>query len=149
MTITSTTATVCRTASNLVTVLTSGTCSIQAAQAGNSNYSAAATVTRSFNVAHATVSGTILPAAGSPVSVGNSPYSVAVGDFNGDNIPDLATANLNDNTVTVLLGSGTGTYTVDPHGPFPVGSGPVWVAAGDFNGMGNRIWRSRITPLAR
>src|SRR5207302_5681521 len=37
-------------------------------------------------------------------AVGSSPESVAVGDFNGDGIPDLAAANLGDDTVSVLLG---------------------------------------------
>ncbi len=138
MTITSTTATVCRTASNLVTVLTSGTCSIQAAQAGNSNYSAAATVTRSFNVAHATVSGTILPAPGGAVGAGSSPHSVTTGDFNNDGVPDLATANVGDNTLTILLGSGAGTYAAHSIGPFLSATGPVSVAAGHFNGDGKQ-----------
>jgi len=38
---------------------------------------------------------------------GDSPRSVAVGDFNGDGKLDLATANSNDNTVLILLGTVT------------------------------------------
>ena len=34
---------------------------------------------------------------------GGDPYSVAIGDLNGDRKPDLATANLDANTVSVLL----------------------------------------------
>ena|SRR5437763_7161617 len=36
-------------------------------------------------------------------AVGTNPQSVALGDFNGDGRPDLATANLNSNDVSVLL----------------------------------------------
>jgi|HubBroStandDraft_6_1064221.scaffolds.fasta_scaffold00121_33 hypothetical protein len=66
---------------------------------------------------------------------GTDPYSVAVGDFNGDQIPDLAVANYATNTVSVMLGVGDGTFgsPVD----FPVGSEPASVATGDFNGDGN------------
>ncbi len=35
--------------------------------------------------------------------VGRAPYSVAVGDFNVDGRPDLAVANSDSNTVSVLI----------------------------------------------
>ena len=38
------------------------------------------------------------------------PYSVVVGDFNGDGKPDLAVANNFSNNVSVLLGNGDGTF---------------------------------------
>src|SRR5271157_1234108 len=53
-------------------------------------------------------------APGSPFPVGTQPESVAVGDFNGDGKPDLAIANARSNTVTVLLGNGTGGFTAAP-----------------------------------
>jgi FG-GAP-like repeat len=37
-------------------------------------------------------------------SVGDSPISVAVGDFNGDGKQDIATANLDSDNVSLLLG---------------------------------------------
>ena len=68
-------------------------------------------------------------------TVGSSPLSVAVGDFNGDSNPDLATANYGNNNVSVLLGNGSGGFGSQT--TFAVGSSPVSVAVGDFNGDGN------------
>jgi hypothetical protein len=42
--------------------------------------------------------------------VGSFPRSVAVGDFNGDGLPDLAVANEGSGTVSVLLGNGDGSF---------------------------------------
>ena len=63
--------------------------------------------------------------------VGRSPISVAVADLNADGAPDLVTANLNDlnsRGVSVLLGSGDGTF--QPQQTFPVGNDPFSVAVG-------------------
>src|SRR6478672_9471110 len=43
-------------------------------------------------------------------AVGTDPPSVAVGDFNRDGNPDLATANDGTNNVSVLLGKGAGGF---------------------------------------
>jgi hypothetical protein len=67
-------------------------------------------------------------------ATGSLPYSAAVGDFNGDGIPDLAVANNWGNTVTILLGKGDGTFTPAPSPA--TGSGPIFVAVEDFNGDG-------------
>jgi hypothetical protein len=73
-------------------------------------------------------------AAVSPAT-GRRSDSVAVGDFNGDGIPDLAIANESDNTITVLLGNGNGTFTITPVSP-STGYSPSSIVVGDFNGDG-------------
>ncbi len=136
VTFASTTSTVCTTADDLVMLLSAGTCSITASQGGNGAFSAATPVTRTFTVSQANPAGTLTPAMNSPFAVGASPYSVAVGDFNGDGNPDLAVANVNSNNVTVLLGNGSGGFTPAPGNPFAAGTLPRSVVVGDFNGDG-------------
>jgi FG-GAP-like repeat/FG-GAP repeat len=65
---------------------------------------------------------------------GGTPVSVAVGDFNGDSKPDLATANLGN--VSVLLGQGDGTFQGAVN--YGAGDGPRSVAVGDFNADGKQ-----------
>ncbi len=74
----------------------------------------------------------------SPEAAGSEPYSVAVGDFDGDGNKDLATANSSSNDVTVLLGDGSGDFSAAGTGPEATGSAPVAVAVGDFNGDGKQ-----------
>ena len=62
--------------------------------------------------------------------VGSGPSSVAVADFNGDQIPDLAVATNFD--VSILLGDASGTFS-SPR-TFTAGQLPRSVAVGDFNG---------------
>ena len=66
--------------------------------------------------------------------VGHSPSAVAVGDFNGDGKLDMAVADVGDNTVSILLGNGDGTF--QSQSTFPTGVAPDAIVAGDFNGDG-------------
>jgi sugar lactone lactonase YvrE len=67
-------------------------------------------------------------------ATGMNPGDVAVGDFNGDGIPDLAVTN-GTNSITILLGNGDGTFRVAPVSP-PPGNSPSGIVAGDFNNDG-------------
>ncbi|MGH9439560.1 MAG: FG-GAP repeat domain-containing protein, partial [Terriglobia bacterium] len=46
----------------------------------------------------------------SSYAVGRFPYSISTGDFDGDGKLDIAIPNVNDNTVSLLLGNGDGTF---------------------------------------
>jgi hypothetical protein len=67
-------------------------------------------------------------------AVGRQPYAVAVGDFNGDGKPDLAVSNIADNTISILMGQGGGTF--GPAVAVPTGRGPHGIVAADVNGDG-------------
>ncbi|HEX7414893.1 MAG TPA: VCBS repeat-containing protein, partial [Bacteroidia bacterium] len=73
-------------------------------------------------------------AVGSPFAAGTQPYSTISADFNMDGKPDLATANSGSNDVTVLLGTGTGSFTPAGSSPFGLGgTTPYSIISGDFN----------------
>ncbi|MEG4407505.1 DUF4347 domain-containing protein, partial [Microcoleus sp. MON2_D5] len=74
-----------------------------------------------------------------PFPTGDLPRSVSIGDFNGDSLPDLATANINSSNASILLNTtaaGATTPTFAPQVPFPTGDRPTSVSIGDFNGDG-------------
>ena len=71
----------------------------------------------------------------SSLQTGTKPSGVVAADFNGDGIMDLAVVNSVDNTVSILLGVGDGTFASQTI--FATGKTPVAIAAGDFNGDGN------------
>src|SRR6476661_6261343 len=71
---------------------------------------------------------------------GDDLYSVSIGDFNGDGSPDVATANRDSSTTSILLNTtptGATTPTFAPKVDFPTGTGAVSVSIGDFNGDGS------------
>lgn len=68
------------------------------------------------------------------VSVGVEPAAVAVLDANGDGRRDLAAANAGAGTVSLLLGTGSGTFQAPV--TYAAGTAPMGVAVGDFNGDG-------------
>jgi len=83
------------------------------------------------------------PAAARSYETGRGPASVAIGDLNGDGMPDLVTANYwasaekpptGANTVSVLLNRGAGRFRAKRD--YRTGHGPVSVAIADLDGDG-------------
>jgi hypothetical protein len=67
-------------------------------------------------------------APGSPVKTADGPqahtHEVIQGDVNVDGAPDILTTNVNDNTVSVLLGDGKGRFAPAPGSPVQTRRGP-------------------------
>jgi hypothetical protein len=83
--------------------------------------------------------GTFTPA--ESYSVGEGAEDIKAADFNGDGIPDLVTDNLNDDTMTLLVGKGDGTFipAVDSRSEKPARYGyaafgyPTFIDIGDID----------------
>ena len=72
---------------------------------------------------------------------GSEPLSVSIGDFNGDDLPDLATANYDSYNASILLNTtatGAAAPTFATKVDFPTGTNPYCVSIGDINGDGKR-----------
>jgi uncharacterized repeat protein (TIGR01451 family) len=80
--------------------------------------------------------GGFAPAAGSPISVGSLPSPIIVGRFNADAYDDLGVANFGSNSVSILLGDGSGGFTSAVGSPVSVGTNPWSVTVGRFNSDG-------------
>ncbi|HZR28738.1 MAG TPA: VCBS repeat-containing protein [Terriglobales bacterium] len=74
------------------------------------------------------------PAPGSPITTGTGATFVATGDLNGDGKPDMVVVNSGANNISILLGTGGGSFTAPVN--IAVGNSPADVAIGDVNGDG-------------
>jgi hypothetical protein len=80
------------------------------------------------------IPGPAVPDFASPVNfdVGSAPRSVQVADLRGNGIRDLVTANFGNDSISVVLGNGDGTF--QPALNIAVGRRPLAVAVADFDG---------------
>lgn len=74
--------------------------------------------------------------AGSPYPVGDQPYNIYTGDFNGDGRADVATINGTSSDVSVYLRNPGGGFAQAPGSPFAGGPGNGSAAVADFDGNG-------------
>lgn len=74
------------------------------------------------------------PAPGSPFPVGRMPYVASAGDVDGDGRLDLAVPNARGNDVTILLGTGGGTFSESPHSPHSVEGRPYFAGLAELDG---------------
>jgi len=84
--------------------------------------------------------GSFARAPGSPVAAlsAGRPHNhgLVFADVNADGVLDIGTSNQNDNSVSVLLGDGSGGFRAAPGSPFRVGRAPYPLALGDVTGDG-------------
>jgi len=71
-----------------------------------------------------------------PSNLTPAPASVVLADFNGDGLPDIASADQGTNTISVLLSNNQGGYTPVPNGGYSAGAGPIYLVTSDFNNDG-------------
>lgn len=68
------------------------------------------------------------------VALGNTPYDLVTGDFNGDGKVDAAAPNANGGNLTVLLGQGDGTFEPAAESPIATDGSPLGLAVGRLDG---------------
>ena len=80
--------------------------------------------------------GTFTTGANRQYATGQSPVWVSTGDFDGDGNRDLAIANHADDTVSIFLGKGDGTFVPAANPAVAAGKGPASIAVADYNADG-------------
>ncbi len=102
---------------------------------GNIDLVAVNFVSNTISIGLGDGSGGFTAIAGFPVSVGSAPVDVVVADFNADTNDDIAVINAADNTLSILLGNGSGGFNATPSSPV-TGQQPSAMVAGDVNADG-------------
>ncbi|HUO35441.1 MAG TPA: FG-GAP-like repeat-containing protein [Candidatus Acidoferrum sp.] len=82
------------------------------------------------------------------LTTGKGPEFVATGDLRDESRNDLIVANSTDDTLSVFLSNGDGTFQ-DAITPLPAtGKDPVWIATGNFNSLATAANNDNFPDLA-
>jgi FG-GAP-like repeat/FG-GAP repeat len=98
------------------------------------NFVDASCAAGSITVLLGNAQGVLGAAAQNAGALGSNPTSLLHVDLNGDQTPDLVVVNQGDDTISVLLGNGDGTFS--PQVTYATGHLPVAIQAADFKGDG-------------
>ncbi|MGA8143136.1 MAG: FG-GAP-like repeat-containing protein [Candidatus Acidiferrales bacterium] len=66
------------------------------------------------------------------LTTGAAPVFVTTADVRGTSLEDIIVANNTDNTLSLFLSNGDGTFAA-PTTAIPTGTGPVWITSANFN----------------
>jgi type II secretory pathway component GspD/PulD (secretin) len=84
--------------------------------------------TKNVTILKGNGNGTFTEFPNSPLAVGNLPVAITSGTLNGSNGPALAIVNQQDNTLSVYLGNGDGTFVAASQSPLATDKTPSGVA---------------------
>lgn len=93
--------------------------------------------TKNVTILEGNGNGTFTEFPKSPLTVGDTPVSIASGSLSGSTGPGLAIVNQADNTVGVYLGNGDGTFFAASQSPLATDTTPTGVAIADFAQQSN------------
>ncbi|HWN75641.1 MAG TPA: FG-GAP-like repeat-containing protein, partial [Candidatus Udaeobacter sp.] len=99
---------------------------------GNPDLAIVNQTTKNVTILEGNGNGTFREFLNSPLAVGNLPVAIASGTLSGSNGPALAIVNQQDNTVSVYLGNGDGTFLAASQSPLATDTTPSGVAIADF-----------------
>jgi hypothetical protein len=94
--------------------------------------------TKTYSILQGKGRGSFNPPTPVTMAPAHNPRYLALGDFDNNGILDLATANSDDGSVSVLIGQGNGTFTQKPDLTIRNGQGAVGLVAADIDGDGNQ-----------
>ena len=99
---------------------------------GNPDLAIVNQTTKNVTILEGNGNGTFKEFPNSPLAVGNLPVAITSGTLGGSNGPALAIVNQQDNTVSVYLGNGDGTFLAASQSPLATDTTPSGVAIADF-----------------